>query len=101
MADKTLTATKSFSYRTRRLLPGDLFTAPHRDAHILVAIGKAKMEREPGSIAPPPPGLVAKVQGNELADLRAEYQRRVGKRPFNGWNATTLREKIAAANQVC
>ena len=34
---------------------------------------------------------------DELRDLRAEYQKVVGKRPYNGWDADTLREKIAAA----
>ncbi len=34
---------------------------------------------------------------NDLADLRDEYQQFVGKRPFHGWDAPTLREKIAEA----
>lgn len=34
---------------------------------------------------------------DDLADLRAEYGEVVGKRPFMGWDAETLREKIAAA----
>jgi len=32
-----------------------------------------------------------------LSSLRAEYQEVVGKRPFHGWDADTLREKIAEA----
>lgn len=35
--------------------------------------------------------------GDEIAALRAEYEAKVGKKPFNGWNADQLREKIAAA----
>lgn len=40
---------------------------------------------------------VAEAPVDELADLRAEYGEVVGKRPFMGWDAETLREKIAAA----
>lgn len=32
-----------------------------------------------------------------LSSLRAEYQEVVGKRPFHGWDADALREKIAEA----
>lgn len=34
---------------------------------------------------------------NELPALREDYERAHGKRPFMGWDAATLREKIAAA----
>ena len=37
--------------------------------------------------------------GEELTDLRAEYQAVVGKRAFHGWDAEQLREKIAQAGQ--
>lgn len=36
-------------------------------------------------------------QNDDLSDLRAEYQEVVGKRAFHGWDAETLREKIAEA----
>ncbi len=59
-------ATKSLSYATRRLLPGDHFvTKTDRDARILLAIGKAKLARVPGHIAPPPASVVAKVVSEE------------------------------------
>lgn len=32
---------------------------------------------------------------DELAELRSEYQEAVGKRAYHGWDADTLREKIA------
>jgi len=32
---------------------------------------------------------------DEMTALRAEYQRVVGKRPFHGWDASELREKMA------
>ena len=34
---------------------------------------------------------------DELAELRAQYQKAVGKRAYHGWDASTLREKIAEA----
>lgn len=34
---------------------------------------------------------------DEMSALRDEYLSVVGKRPFNGWDADTLREKIVAA----
>lgn len=37
------------------------------------------------------------VPADDLSFLRAEYQRVIGKRPFNGWKADELRAKIAAA----
>lgn len=35
----------------------------------------------------------------DLAALRAEYQEAVGKRAFHGWDADTLREKIAEVRE--
>lgn len=34
---------------------------------------------------------------DDIANLRETYEKVVGKRPFNGWGATQLAEKIAAA----
>ncbi|MFH5773584.1 hypothetical protein ACHFJ0_04980 [Paracoccus sp. NGMCC 1.201697] len=36
---------------------------------------------------------------DDLAALREEYQTKIGKRPFNGWGADTLRKKIAEAGK--
>jgi hypothetical protein len=33
---------------------------------------------------------------DDLSDLRSEYAKKFGKKPFNGWNADTLREKLEA-----
>lgn len=37
--------------------------------------------------------------GDDLTAMRAEYQEVVGKKAFHGWDADTLREKIAAAKE--
>jgi len=34
---------------------------------------------------------------DDLEQLRAEYQSAVGKKPYHGWDAAVLREKIAEA----
>lgn len=87
MAD--LIANKAMKYATRRLLPDDHFTTKsERHARILVGIGKARR-------APQEPQK--NEQPDELAELRAEYTEKLGKRPFHGWDADTLREKIAEA----
>jgi len=35
-------------------------------------------------------------EADDLSTLRAEYHEKFGKRPFMGWDAATLREKLAA-----
>lgn len=42
-------------------------------------------------------GGAKKQAGDDLAALRQTYEAKVGKRPFMGWDAQTLRAKIAEA----
>lgn len=100
MAD--LIANKAFTYANRRLLPGqDFSTKSERDANLLIAIGKARPRRVPGSVPPPPKALATKIASaapaEDLTALRAAYLEATGKRPFNGWDAATLRSKIEQA----
>lgn len=48
--------------------------------------------------------LVAKAPGasseDDLDAARARYQEVLGKRPYHGWSADELREKIAAAGEA-
>ena len=37
---------------------------------------------------------------DELAELRAEYQAVIGKRPYHGWDADELRSRIAEAGKA-
>lgn len=84
-----LIAKKSMTYATRRLMPGDPFVARTRgDARALIAIGKAEL---------PEGDTDAKTQ---IEELRAEYTKVVGKRPFHGWDAAALQEKIAEAKEA-
>jgi hypothetical protein len=118
-----LTATKSFSYNTRRLLAGDHFEAKPAHGRLLIAVKRAREQREPGKISALPKAIAEKVKPQvakaeppaeviakpvevtsepaaveDLAPLREEYQAKVGKRPFMGWDAETLRAKMAEAD---
>lgn len=105
-----LMAIKSMQYRTRRLKAGDEFDAPTAHGRLFVAIKKATEVREPGAISAPTAAVAKKMQAiaggddaksadqsDEIKALRAEYLSVVGKKPFGGWDAATLREKIDAA----
>ena len=39
----------------------------------------------------------AEIAKAEVVELRAEYEKVLGKKPFSGWDAATLREKMKAA----
>lgn len=73
---------KKSSYMTRAL--------QYRDQRFAVILGKLGYEAADLQAAP------AGAQG-DLSELRAEYVRIVGKKPFHGWDAATLQEKITAA----
>jgi hypothetical protein len=98
-----LRATKHFPYNNRRLLPGDTFEANDRDARLLLAVRKAERVRKPVDLPPPPPDVAAKIVDavgkpeDALQRLRAEYEAVLGKRPYYGWDAAALTEKINAA----
>jgi len=98
--NKSMIATRPMTYGTRRLKAGDGFTAASRDADLLQRLGRARyVEAEPlghdqdgkkgGSKAP--------KKADDLKELRKQYQEVVGKKPFAGWDAETLKSKIAAA----
>lgn len=87
-------ATKDMRYGTRMLRAADEFEAYDRgQARLLTALGRARLVE----VGETKKEVRAEVEADARAALRAEYQRVVGKKPYNGWNADTLREKIAAA----
>lgn len=76
-------ATRDLTYATRRLKAGDAFEAvSSNDARVLRAIKKADHAPDPA---------------DDISHLRSVYQEKFGKRAFNGWDADTLKEKIANA----
>ncbi len=56
-----LVALRSLSYDTRRLLPGDQFEATPAHGRLLVAVKKARLVREVGTVAPPPAAVKQKA----------------------------------------
>ncbi len=100
----TMTAVKMLTYANRRLVPGEDFEAKSpRDLKVLLATRKARIKRQSGEIPAPPAAVAAKIDAvvvspdQELAQARVDYEIKFGKRPFYGWDATTLRDKINAA----
>lgn len=97
-----MTATKKLTYAGKRLAAEDDFDAKSKgDARLLAAIGKAKYRTAAVSAAPvqkatPAATTDLPAPGDIRGPLREEYQRVLGKRPYPGWDAETLREKIDA-----
>lgn len=90
-----LTATKGLRYGTRRLQADDDFTANKRDARVLVAIGKARYRTEDARAADETPRRAPAPAADERKALREAYAKKAGKKPFAGWDAATLKAKIA------
>lgn len=97
-------ATQAMKYGTRRLEAGDVFEARKGHARVLEALKRAKETTD--AIPQIPVALKTRVlkasapkaePTEDLSDLRAEYERAVGRRPFMGWDAAELRKRIANA----
>ena len=74
---------KSLSYMDRALRAQD-----PRYARILGKLGYGRRDMRSGQPVDPE---------EEIKALREEYQDVVGKRPYHGWDAETLKAKIAEA----
>ena len=81
-------------YGTRMLTAGDPMTLSGPAARAALVTGKATAERPRKHVETPAP---APKVADERPALRAAYEAKFGKKPFGGWDADTLREKIAAA----
>lgn len=96
-------ALRGMRYSTRMMRAGDVFEVRPSLGRVLVALGRAipyeakiKPKRDPldhdgdgrkgGSVSSVDP---------DIAALRIAYHHKFGKRPFNGWAADKLREKLA------
>lgn len=100
--DMVLIAKRDMRYGTRRLKAGDYFEASKRDAKVLAAVKRADYapgNRMPSNVPPIPEGLKKQVEqqdGEEIKGLREQYASKFGKRPYMGWDAETIRQKLAA-----
>lgn len=79
--------TKSNSYMDRAMRSAD-----PRFARILGKLGYQRSDMVAKAAA-------AEADG-ELTELREQYQEATGKRAYHGWDADTLREKIAGATEA-
>lgn len=87
-----LIATKTRRYGARALRAGDPFEARPAIGRVLVAIGHATLASGTYQTK-----VADTANGDGITDLRAEYTAKIGKKPFHGWDAETLRAKIAEA----
>jgi hypothetical protein len=98
--NKSMIANRPLTYGTRRLKAGDGFTAASRDADLLQRLGRARyaeadpLDHDKGGKKG---GSTAPKKADGLPELRKQYQEAVGKKPFAGWDAETLKAKIAEA----
>lgn len=89
MAHREVYPTRSGRYGTRMLTAGEPTIVSGPLAREMLALGRATAEK--------PKRAKVEAPFDERVALRAEYEAKFGKKPFGGWDADTLREKIAAA----
>lgn len=94
-----VTALREVRYATVTYKPGDAFEASDKDAGLLERIGKVtrgKIKANPTDLPAEAAPEVAEEPAplDEMAELRAQYQDQLGKRPFMGWDADELRERM-------
>ncbi|MDX0310553.1 hypothetical protein GOC54_05370 [Sinorhizobium meliloti] len=80
---------KNSSYMTRPMKARD-----PRYARVLGLLGYQRTDmvsEDPAKLTPKPS---PKAEDDDIAALRKEYLEVVGKRPFHGWDAATIRAKI-------
>jgi hypothetical protein len=65
-------------------------------ARALIALGRAR-EVGPRPTAASRAACAPAASADDLPALRAAYLEKVGKKPFNGWDADTLKTKLAQA----
>ena len=97
----TLTETGANRYRTRMMSAGDPVTMDGPSSRMWERMGWATEYRPRLAKRPQldhdnngTEALTTKQGGGEIKDLRAAYKDKFGKRPFNGWDADTLRGKL-------
>lgn len=83
---------KQSSYMTRAMKARD-----PRFATILGKLGYERTDMQAADAQPKRKVSPKPAAASDIKALRAEYQKLVGKRPFNGWDADTLKAKIDEA----
>ncbi len=93
MAHRRMIVTETLRYGTRMLQAGDKVMLSGPKARFYEALGKVSSPDGPPQLA----RRVRDVPTGDITALRAAYTVKVGKKPYYGWDAATLREKIASA----
>lgn len=104
MAHRKMITTGPMRYGTRMLQAGDDVVMSGPQARLYEAMGKVEEAKRARRAMRPQLDHDgngqeggSKSPAEDLTALRAEYREKLGKNPFNGWDADTLRAKIAAA----
>lgn len=107
MAHREVIATRTGRYGTRMLTAGEPLLLSGPAARAMIALGRAepkparkvarRLTAESGADLVSLPEGSSVAQADDITTLRAEYHEKLGKRPFPGWSADILREKIAEA----
>ena len=98
-----LVATKSMTYNTRRLLPGDVFEARERDARILIGIRKAQASSSPPIPLRGPSQEATPVEDpgadDDMEALRSQAES-LGIEVDRRWGVKRLRAEISRAEKA-
>ena len=87
MANRTMIATKTRRYGTRMLTAGEEVTLTGPQARLASALGYVRDSEGP-------------KEPDDLTTLRAAYKDKIGKQAYHGWDAATLRAKMAEADKA-
>ena len=100
-------ALKTFRYARKPYGPGEPVEIRPQDVRAAVALGWVEYVFAPlpkptattynrrDMVASPSAAAAAPVNDPYLAALRADYEAKIGRKPWGGWDADKLREKIA------
>lgn len=97
-------AVKPLKYRTRHMEPGTHFRVKNeKEAKVLLHLKKAErahnenrkvaLDDARAEVGLPP----ISADSDDIKVWRERYEEALGKRPFNGWDIATLKQKIAGA----
>lgn len=76
--------------------PGEVFEASDRDAKALTLVRAAEPAGASGNKTDMPKATKAmEPVEDEITTLRGQYRTRMGKAPYNGWDAAELRKRMA------
>ena len=100
-------ALKTFRYARKPYGPGEPVEIRPQDVRAAIALGWVEYVFAPlpkptaptynrRDMVAAPPAAAAPANDTALAALRADYEVKIGRKPWGGWDADKLREKISA-----